>query len=140
MEGVKCLAEPLPIIVNTPSNLYNRTAIQHRAFFSDVCLGSVVIALHNKHCHTLDRSFNLPHSVTHTIIFSHILEYNAPSISKIIERLGEFMLESNGGAIHGLNVLLRKLDVEHGLADFGFKEDGIDKTADLTVESSYYNS
>ena len=139
LEVVKCLAESLPIIVNAPSDLYTRTAVQYGAFLCGFCLGSVGMALHHKLCHTLGGSFNLPHSETHTIILPHVLAYNAPSIPKIMERLAEVLPESNGDAIHGLNVLLRKLNVKRGLADFGFKEDDIDKAADLAVKSPYYN-
>ncbi|KAF7926570.1 hypothetical protein EAE99_005765 [Botrytis elliptica] len=139
LEGVKCLAGSNPIIVNTLLDPYARTAVQYRAFLSDFCFGSVGIALHHKLWDTLDRSFNLPHSETHTTILSRISTYNAPSIPKIMKRRPEVLSESNRDAIHGLNVLLRKLDVKRGLADFGFKGDDIDKAADFAVKSSYYN-
>lgn len=139
LEGVKCLAESLPVILNSPLDLHARSAAQYGAFLSGLCLGSVGMALHHKLCHTLGGSFNLPHSETHTIILPHALAYNAPSIPKIMERLAEVLPESNGDAIHGLNVLLRRLGVKRGLAELGFKEGDIDKAADITVRNPYYN-
>jgi alcohol dehydrogenase class IV len=56
-----------------------------------------------------------------------------------MERFAEVLLESNGDAIHGLNVLLTKLGVKRGLKEFGFKEENIDKAADIAVRNPYCN-
>lgn len=56
-----------------------------------------------------------------------------------MKKLAEALPESNGDAIHGLNVLLEKLQVKRGLKDFGMKEEDIDKAADIAVSNPYWN-
>lgn len=53
--------------------------------------------------------------------------------------LADCLPESNGDAIHGLNVLLTKLKVHKDLKEFGFKEADIDKAADIAVSNPYWN-
>jgi alcohol dehydrogenase class IV len=91
------------------------------------------MALHHKLCHTLGGSFNMPHAETHTIVLPHALAYNAPRIPEVMAQLAAVLPESNGDAINGLNVLLTKLKVKRGLKDFGFKEEDVDKAADIAV-------
>ena len=139
LEGVKCVSESLPIILNSPLGLPARSAARYEAFLCGLCLGSVGIALYHKVCHILGGSFNLPHSETHVIVLPQALAFNAPAIPKFMERFAEVLLESNGDAIHGLNVLLTKLGVKRGLKEFGFKEENIDKAADIAVRNPYCN-
>lgn len=81
----------------------------------------------------------MPHAETHTIVLPHALAYNAPRIPKVMAQLAAVLPESNGDAINGLNVLLTKLKVKRGLKDFGFKEEDIDKAADIAVANPYWN-
>jgi alcohol dehydrogenase class IV len=80
------------------------------------------VALHHKLCHTLGSTFNLPHAEIHTIVLLHALAYNAPPIPDVMERLAAVLPGSNGDAVEGLNVLLKKLGVKRALKDFGMKE------------------
>lgn len=81
----------------------------------------------------------MPHAETHTIVLPHALAYNAPKIPNVMAQLTAVLPESNGDAIHGLNVLLTKLKVKRGLKDFGFKEEDVDKAADIAVANPYWN-
>lgn len=81
----------------------------------------------------------MPHVETHTIALPHALAYNAPKILNMMKQLAAVLPESNGDAIHGLNVLLTKLNVKRGLKEFGFKEDDIDKAVDIAVANPYWN-
>jgi alcohol dehydrogenase class IV len=56
-----------------------------------------------------------------------------------MKKLAEALPDSNGDAIHGLNVLLDKLKVQRGLKEFGMKEEDIDKAADIAVSNPYWN-
>jgi len=139
IEGVKALAASLPIIVESPSDEAARSSAQYGAWLCGTCLGSVGMALHHKLCHTLGGSFNMPHAETHTIVLPHALAYNAPMIPEVMKQLADALPESNGDAIHGLNVLLTRLKVKRGLKDFGFKESDVDKAADIAVSNPYWN-
>lgn len=139
IEGTKALASSLPIIVNNPSDLEARSKALYGAWLCGTCLGSVGMSLHHKLCHTLGGSFGLPHAETHTAVLPHALAYNAPEIPEAMAKLAEAFPESNGDAIHGLNVLLEKLQVKRGLKEFGMEESDIDKAADIAVSNPYWN-
>lgn len=139
LEGIRALATSLPIIMKSPLDVAARTAAQYGAWLCGICLESVGMAIHHKLCHTIGGSFNMPHAETHTIVLPHALAYNAPKIPSVMKKLADVLPESNGDAIHGLDVLLKKLEVKRGLRDFGFKEEDIDKAADIAVRNPYYN-
>lgn len=139
LEGIRALAEALPIVVASPSNVTARSAAQYGAWLCGLCLGSVGMALHHKLCHTLGGSFNMPHAETHTIVLPHALSYNAPCIPEVMEKLARVLPDSNGDAIRGLNFLLRRLKVQRSLKDLGFKEGDVDKAADIAFSNPYYN-
>ncbi|RDW65961.1 hypothetical protein BP6252_09596 [Coleophoma cylindrospora] len=139
LEVIKALAESLPVIVQDPSSLDARSKAQYGAWLCGLCLGSVGMALHHKLCHTLGGSYNMPHAETHTIILPHVLAYNAPNIPEVMEQLAIVFAESNGDAVHGLNVILTKLQVKRGLKEFGFKEEDVDGAAKRTISNPYWN-
>lgn len=97
------------------------------------------MALHHKLCHTLGGSFNLPHAETHTIVLPHALAYNAPEIPEAMAKLAEVLPGSDGDAIKGLNVLLKKLGVKRGLKEYGMKEEDVDKTVEIALGNPYWN-
>lgn len=139
LEGVKSLAGSLPIIVANPKEENARSEALYGAWLCGVALGSSSMALHHKLCHTLGGSLNLPHSETHTVVLPHALSYNAPAISSQLHDLASVLPESNGDAIHGLNVLLGKLKVKRALKDFGMKEEDIDKATGIAMSAQYPN-
>jgi alcohol dehydrogenase class IV len=81
----------------------------------------------------------MPHAETHTIILPHALAYNSSAIPKVLKRLADVLPGSDGDAIKGLNMLLRSLKVKRGLKDFGFKEEDVDKAAQIAVANPYWN-
>ncbi|CEN61391.1 Putative Maleylacetate reductase [Aspergillus calidoustus] len=139
LEGTRALASALPDIVENPSSQSARSLALYGAWLCGTCLGSVGMSIHHKLCHTLGGSFNLPHAETHTAVLPHAISYNAPNIPEAMKKLAEVLPESNGDAIHGLNVLLEKLKVKRGVKDFGMKEEDIDKAADIAVGNPYWN-
>jgi alcohol dehydrogenase class IV len=56
-----------------------------------------------------------------------------------MEKLAEVLPESGGDPIRGLKVLLERLRVKRGLKSFGFKEEDVDKAADIAVSNPYYH-
>lgn len=139
LEGTRALASSLPGIVENPSSQSARSLALYGAWLCGTCLGSVGMSIHHKLCHTLGGSFNLPHAETHTAVLPHAISYNAPNIPEVMRKLADALPESNGDAIHGLNVLLEKLKVKRGVKDFGMKEEDVDKAADIAVGNPYWN-
>ena len=56
-----------------------------------------------------------------------------------MKQLAAILPDSQGDAVYGLNLLLRRLGVKRALIDFGFKEEDIGRAADLAMKNSYYN-
>ncbi|KAE9366905.1 maleylacetate reductase [Stipitochalara longipes BDJ] len=139
LEGISALSTSLPDIVSDPSSLSARQKALYGAWLCGTCLGAVGMSLHHKLCHTLGGSFNMPHAETHTIILPHALAYNAPNIPEVMKKIAEVLPGSEGDAIKGLNLLLEKLRVKRGLKDFGFKEEDVDKAAEIAVSNPYWN-
>ncbi|KAI5310186.1 hypothetical protein KEM55_000741 [Ascosphaera atra] len=138
-EGVKALAESLPVIVNDTQNKEARDKALYGAWLCGSCLSSVGMSIHHKLCHTFGGSFGLPHAETHTIVLPHALSYNAKYAPEAMKRLAEVLPDSNGDAVNGLNVLMDKLKVEKGLKAFGLKESDVDKATDIALEKPYWN-
>ena len=61
------------------------------------------------------------------------------SAPEAMEKLASVLPGSDGDATKGLNVLLEKLKVKRALKDFGMKEEGIDKAAEIAVSNQYPN-
>lgn len=139
LEGIRALAASLPEIEQDPFSHSARSKALYGAWLCGTCLGSVGMAVHHKLCHTLGGSFNLPHAETHTAVLPHAISYNAPNIPETLKQLADTLPDSNGDAIHGLNVLLSKLQVKRGVKEFGMKEDDIDKAADIALSNAYWN-
>jgi len=138
-EGVRSLANGSYELLDDPDSIVARSICQYGAWLCGTCLGSVGMSLHHKLCHTLGGSFNLPHAETHTIVLPHALAYNAPKVPQTMKVLAGVLPDSQGDALRGLNTLLNKLGVPRSLKSIGFKEEDIDKAADIAVSRSYAN-
>ena len=137
--GIRALAESLPILVKSPDSKDARTKALYGAWLCGTCLGSVGMSLHHKLCHTLGGSFNLPHAETHTIVLPHALAYNAVKTPEAMKLLADALPNSNGDPVHGLNALLSSLGVKRDLKVYGMKEEDIAKAADIAVSNPYWN-
>ena len=54
-------------------------------------------------------------------------------------KLAQILPDSEGDAVHGLNILLIRLKVKRGLKEFGMKKEDIDRAADIAVANPYEN-
>jgi alcohol dehydrogenase class IV len=54
-------------------------------------------------------------------------------------KLAQILPDSEGDAVHGLNILLTRLKVKRGLKEFGMKKEDIDRAADIAVANPYKN-
>jgi len=138
-DGVRNLAEALPIIKSNPQSILARVKAQYGAWLCAICLGSTKMALHHKICHVLGGSFNLPHAETHTVVLPHALAYNAPKTPKAMELLAEALPGSDGDAVKGLNLLLDKLEMPRDLARYGMQEKDIDVGVQQALSNVYSN-
>ncbi|CEJ83026.1 hypothetical protein VHEMI03059 [[Torrubiella] hemipterigena] len=138
-EAIRVLANALPEIVADPLNKDARSKALYGAWLCGYCLGSVGMSIHHKLCHALGGSFGLPHAETHTAILPHALAYNAPAVPEAMAILAKVFPDSNGDAIHGLDLLLDRLKVGRALRDLGMEEEDIEKGVDIATDNVYPN-
>lgn len=139
-QGIAALARALPAIVAAPGDRAARRDALYGAWLCAVCLGAVGMALHHKLCHVLGGTFALPHAETHTVVLPHAVAYNAPAAPDAMARIARALGASGGGdAATGLYDLAGAVGAPRSLAALGMPADGIDRAADLAVQTPYGN-
>ena len=106
-------------------------------------LGATTMGLHHKLCHTLGGSFDLPHADVHTVVLPHALAYNARAAEGALWRVGRALgIKGKGdplSAPRALQGLARLYGAPVSLAALGMPTDGLDRAADLAVQTPYPN-
>ena len=139
-EGMRALAGALDqfqIGSDDPVAAVAREQALYGAWLCGTVLGSVAMGLHHKLCHTLGGSFNLPHAETHSVMLAHALAYNAPNAEPAMARIARALNVED--AARGVFELARRLGSPLALKDIGMPESGLDRVADLAVQSPYPN-
>jgi maleylacetate reductase len=136
-EGIRAMAESLPLVVREPANLEARSRALYGAWLAGVALGAVGMALHHKLCHTLGGTFNLPHAETHTVVLPHAIAYNAEAAPEAEARIASALGAKS--AAKGFFELAKSLGAPTSLKAIGMKESDLDKAAELAVQNPYYN-
>jgi maleylacetate reductase len=136
-EGIAAIARALPKLFANPVDLNARGDALYGAWLCGSVLGSVGMALHHKLCHTLGGSFNLPHSLVHTVVLPHAMAFNARSAPDAMQRISRALAAS--GAASGLFDLAQAHGAPVALRDIGMKVGDLDHAADLAVTNPYWN-
>ncbi len=136
-EGIRALASALPRIKASAHDAAARSEALYGAWLCGSVLGNAQMGIHHKLCHILGGSFNLPHAEVHTVILPHALAYNAAHAGAAMSRVGRALGHANGP--RGLYAFARQLGVPMRLSELGMPADGLDRAADLVVESPYPN-
>ena len=136
-EGIRALAQSLPVVVKQPDDLEARAEALYGAWLAGSALGSVGMALHHKLCHTLGGSFNLPHAEVHTVIIPHATAYNSDAAPEAMARIARALGVSNPA--QGLYDLARSLGAKTALKDIGMAAEDLDKATAIATQNPYYN-
>jgi len=136
-EGIRAIAAALPRLTAAPTDLDARGDALYGAWLCGSVLGAVAMGLHHKLCHTLGGSFNLPHAEVHTVVLPHALAYNAAHAPEAMRRIARALGTESAAA--GLFDLSQRLGVPVALKDIGMPADGLDRAADLAVQTPYPN-
>jgi len=137
-EGIRALANALPRIVASPSDIDARGDALYGAWLCGAVLGNVAMGLHHKLCHTLGGSFNLPHAPTHAIVLPHAMAYNAPAAPAAMAAIRR-ALDATEPVPVALQRLARALGAPTSLREIGMPEEGLERVADLAVSRPYPN-
>ena len=137
LEGIRALAQSLPLIMAEPDNMDARAGALYGACLAAAALGTGTTGLHHRLCHTFGGTFNTPHAETHTVLLPHSVAYNAAARPEATQRIAEAM--GVGNAATGLFDLAGKLGAPTALKDIGVKQTDLDEAAAVTVEGPFNN-
>ena len=142
-EGIAALARALPALHADIDDRHARHDALYGAWLCGAVLGHVAMGLHHKLCHTLGGTFNLPHAETHTVVLPHALAYNSAAAPQAMARIARALGRADGGdplsAARALHALATRLGAPTALRDIGMPADGLDRAADLAVQTPYPN-
>ncbi|SCK21112.1 Alcohol dehydrogenase, class IV [Variovorax sp. HW608] len=139
-EGIRALAQALPVVRQQPRDLDGRSDALYGAWLCGTVLGNVGMALHHKLCHTLGGSFNLPHAEVHTVVLPHAIAFNAEAAPQAMQRIGRALgVQGKSSAAAGLFDLARANGAPVALRDIGMRADDLDRAAEIAASNPYWN-
>jgi len=136
-EGIRALAESLPIIIDSPHDIDARTRALYGACLGGAALASAQMGLHHKLAHVLGGSFDLPHAEAHAVLLPYTAEFNAPEANDAMSRVARALNATNAPV--ALYDLSRRLPIPRSLAEIGMREADLDRAATLAMEQTYPN-
>ncbi|KAM0753953.1 iron-containing alcohol dehydrogenase [Meredithblackwellia eburnea MCA 4105] len=136
-QGITSLARSVPSIIKNSSDKDARSDALFGAWCGGTVLGAVGMSLHHKLCHTLGGSFGMPHAEVHTVILPHAVAYNEPYAKVAIGRVAKALGVEN--AAQGLFDLAKDNGAPYSLKELGFKEEDLEKAADIAAKAPYPN-
>jgi len=138
-EGIRALAESLPVVVKKPDDMDARSNALYGAWLAGTVLGTVGMSIHHKLCHTLGGSFNLPHAEVHSVIIPHATKYNQNHAPEAMQAIARALGTSPDDAAGALFDLLGKVGAPTTLQAIGMKEEDLNKAAEIALSKPYYN-
>ncbi|GAA6004382.1 hypothetical protein JCM10207_000695 [Rhodosporidiobolus poonsookiae] len=140
IQGVEAISRSLPLIKADSQSRDGRSDALFGAWACGTCLGAVGMSLHHKLCHTLGGSFGMPHAETHTVILPHAVAYNAPYAQDAVARIAKALdVPAGKSAAQGLYDLAKENGAPYSLKELGFKEEDLDRAADIAAKAPYPN-
>ena len=136
-EGIRSLAQSLPVIVNDPSDLGARGEALYGACLGGAALGATSMSLHHKLCHTLGGAFHLPHAEVHAVILPQATAFNRKAAPEAMRLIADAL--GTGDAAQGIYDLAVRIGAPVSLDRIGMPADGLDRAARLTIENPYDN-
>lgn len=136
-EGIRALAESLPVVVQAPANLEARSRALYGAWLAGSSLGAVSMGLHHKLCHTLGGSYNLPHAEVHTVVLPYVVQYNRKAAPDAVQRIARAL--GTDDAAGGIYELAVAVGAKTALKDIGMKADDLDEAAESATRNPYDN-
>jgi len=143
-EGIRAAADALPKLVADPLDVDARGGALYAAWLCGTVLGNVAMGLHHKLCHTLGGTFDLPHADVHAVVLPHALAYNAAAAPEAMRAIARALARAGASLAEepvplALHALSRRLGAPTSLRDIGMPEGGLDRAAELAVQTPYPN-
>jgi alcohol dehydrogenase class IV len=135
--AIRMLAQALPRIYATPSDLEARTLAMRGAHAAGHALQHASMGLHHKICHVLGGTFGLPHAPTHAAVLPRVVAFNGPAAPEAMNRIAAALGTSD--AADGLHALNQTLGLTMSLSELGLRTEDIPRAAELVASSPYNN-
>jgi len=136
-EAAALLAESLPVVVASPTDIAARTAAFRGAHLAGCALDAAAMGLHHRICHVLGGTFGLPHARTHAVVLPHVVAFNAPAAPGAMARLARAIGHTDAAA--GLAALNQQLGISATLSTLGLRSDDVDRAAEDVTATPYPN-
>lgn len=136
-EGIRALAQSLPVVVREPGDLAARSRAFYGAWLAGASLGAVSMGLHHKLCHTLGGSYNLPHADVHAVVLPHATRYNRDAAPEAMRRIARAL--GTNEAADGIYDLAVAVGARTALKEIGMREDKLDEAAEIATRNPYSN-
>jgi maleylacetate reductase len=131
VEGIRALAQGLPLIVADPHSEEGREKTLYGAYLSAVSFGSAGSGIHHKICHVLGGTFNTPHAQTHATVLPYVLAFNSAAAPEAERRIAQAFDAPT--ALEGLQSLREKLNAPRALKDYGFDHSDIAEAVSIAL-------
>ena len=131
VEGIRALAEGLPLVVADSNSEEGREKTLYGAYLSALSFGSAGSGMHHKICHVLGGTYNLPHAQTHATVLPYVLAFNASHAPEAEKRMAQAF--GTATALEGLQNLRATLDAPRALKDYGFNESDIAEAVSIAL-------
>ncbi len=134
-DGLRALAESLPVVVREPANLDARTrAFQGAWLAGGFRAGS---CLEHRMAQSLRRLYKLTHAQSHAVVLPFVVAFNEPSAPEAMARIARALGSESAAA--GLFRLNDELGIPVSLAEIGMPESALDAAADGIANAEIVN-
>jgi maleylacetate reductase len=135
-ESIRVLVKHLPQLIERPGDIAERSSLLYGAYLAGTVLAVTGTSLHHKICHVLGGLYGLDHGQMNAVMLPYALQFNAPAIPEIYERLSELL---GGDASQVVYDLVTKLGAPQDLTSIGFPDGGVDAAAPMIVKAAQGN-
>ncbi len=134
-EAVGVLADALPRVAATPTDLDARADALYGAFLAGTSLGRIPsTGLHHRLCHAVGGTYGLPHAPTHAALLPHTAAFTTPAAPGIAARIAAALGSDDAAA--GLDALNRWLGNATSLAELGAPPSAIAEVVAATAAAA----
>jgi maleylacetate reductase len=135
-EGIRALAEGVPVAVERPNDPEGRSRTLYGAYLAGTALAAAGTGLHHKICHVLGGAYNLPHADMHTVVLPHAVAFNEPAMPEIEARIVRALGTNAGSAASSLYELNGSIGAPDSLREIGMKSEDLDEAVALCLEAA----
>jgi alcohol dehydrogenase class IV len=134
-EGIGALAASVPSAARRPQDLPARAGALYGAYLAGTAFAQAGSGLHHKICHVLGGAFDLPHAETHSVVLPHVVAFQQPGATALMDMVAGRLGAQPGGAATALYELAAECGLPLSLAELGMARDGIAQVIGEVLES-----